>query len=254
MPTRASTSCSPRCSSTTCPTTPSTGRRPSWCASCVPAAGSWSPTSGGRRTRSCGLRCARRSNCSTASRPRPSTCAASCRTSSPARGYEASPGATAPGRRPAPTRPSPPLASVEPRTAIGKKAEQSEATRRKLLRVSRRLFATRGYAGTSIAEIVARAKVTRGALYHHFESKQDVFRGVYEDVQREMAERFYEAAIQEPNVGKRLEVGCEVFLDACLDRGLQRIVLVDSPSVLGWDYWHEIDEKYSLGHMRNALA
>jgi AcrR family transcriptional regulator len=135
----------------------------------------------------------------------------------------------------------------------GKKAEQSEATRHKLLQVSRKLFATRGYADASIAEIVDRAKVTRGALYHHFESKQDVFRGVYEDLQRELAERFYEAAMKESKVGKRLEVGCEAFLDACLDRGLQRIVLVDSPSVLGWDYWHEIDEKYSLGQMQDAL-
>ncbi len=134
-----------------------------------------------------------------------------------------------------------------------KKGEQSEATRRKLLRVSRKLFATRGYADSSIAEIVERAKVTRGALYHHFPSKQDVFRGVYEDLQRELADRFYDAAMKERNAGKRLEVGCEVYLDACLDRGLQRIVLVDSPSVLGWDYWHEIDEKYSLGHMRDAL-
>jgi AcrR family transcriptional regulator len=133
------------------------------------------------------------------------------------------------------------------------KAEQSEATRKKLLKVSRQLFARRGYTGTSIEEIVQRAKVTRGALYHHFESKQDVFRGVYEDLQRELAERFYDAAMQEPRVEKRLEVGCEVYLDACLDPGLQRIVLVDSPSVLGWDFWHEIDEKYSLGQIREAL-
>ncbi|HEY3190415.1 MAG TPA: TetR/AcrR family transcriptional regulator, partial [Solirubrobacteraceae bacterium] len=136
---------------------------------------------------------------------------------------------------------------------LTKKAEQSEATRQQLLKIARRLFATRGYAESSIAEIVERANVTRGALYHHFESKQDVFRAVYEDIQRELAESFYQAAMRQPNVGKRLEVGCEAFLDACLDRGLQRIVLVDSPSVLGWDYWHEIDEKYSLGHMQDAL-
>jgi AcrR family transcriptional regulator len=133
------------------------------------------------------------------------------------------------------------------------KAEQSEATRAKLLKVSRQLFARRGYADTSIEEIVRRAKVTRGALYHHFESKQDVFRGVYEDLQRELAQRFYDAAMREPRIEKRLEVGCQVYLDACLDPGLQRIVLVDSPSVLGWDFWHEIDEKYSLGQIREAL-
>jgi AcrR family transcriptional regulator len=136
---------------------------------------------------------------------------------------------------------------------LTKKAEQSEATRKKLLQVSRKLFATRGYADTSIADIVEKAKVTRGALYHHFDSKQDVFRGVYEDLQRELAERLYEAAMKQPNPEKRLEVGCDVYLDACLDRGLQRIVLIDSPSVLGWDFWHDIDEKYSLGQIQNAL-
>jgi AcrR family transcriptional regulator len=134
-----------------------------------------------------------------------------------------------------------------------KKAEQSEATRRKLLKVSRNLFARRGYADTSIEDIVQRTKVTRGALYHHFESKQDVFRAVYEDLQRELAQQFYDAAMREPRVEKHLEVGAEVYLDACLDRGLQRIALVDTPSVLGWDFWHEIDEKYSLGHIQNAL-
>jgi hypothetical protein len=57
----------------------------------------------------------------------------------------------------------------------------------------------------------------------------------------------------EARAERRLEVGCDVYLDACLDRGLQRIVLVDAPSVLGWDFWHSIDEQYSLGHIQNAL-
>jgi AcrR family transcriptional regulator len=144
--------------------------------------------------------------------------------------------------------------AAERSIALGtKKAEQSEATRKRLLKVARKLFASRGYAGTSIAEVVDRARVTRGALYHHFETKQDVFRAVYEDLQRELAERYYNAGMKEQTAGKRLEVGANVFLDACMDRGLQRIALIDAPSVLGWDYWHEIDERYSLGLMQDAL-
>jgi AcrR family transcriptional regulator len=134
-----------------------------------------------------------------------------------------------------------------------KKAEQSQATRRKLLTVARRLFATRGYADTSIEEIARRAKVTKGALYHHFDSKQEVFRAVYEDLQRDFARQIIEAAAQEPRVEKHLEVGCEVFLDACLDRAAQRIALLDGPSVLPWEVWHRIDEENSLGLMRSAL-
>jgi AcrR family transcriptional regulator len=134
-----------------------------------------------------------------------------------------------------------------------KKAEQSEATRRRLLKVARRLFASRGYAGTSIEEIARRARVTKGALYHHFDSKQEVFRAVYEDLQRDFARQIVEAAAQEPRVEKHLEVGCDVFLDACLDRAAQRIALLDAPSVLPWDVWHRVDEENSLGLMRNAL-
>ena len=142
---------------------------------------------------------------------------------------------------------------AEPEAAPGKKAEQSAATRQKLLKVARKLFAARGYADASIAELVERAKVTRGALYHHFESKQDVFRGVYEDVQRELTDKIYTAAMAEPKVEKHLEIGAQVFLDGCLERDIQRIMLLDAPSVLGWDYWHEIDEKYSLGLLKDAL-
>jgi AcrR family transcriptional regulator len=137
--------------------------------------------------------------------------------------------------------------------ALTKKAEQSEATQRTLLDVSRKLFAAKGYAGTSIEDIVQAAKLTRGALYHHFENKQDVFRGVYEDLQRELAERVYQSAMQEPRHEKHLEVGCDAYLDACLDRSIQRIVLVDAPAVLGWDYWRSIDEKYALDLLTEAL-
>jgi AcrR family transcriptional regulator len=137
--------------------------------------------------------------------------------------------------------------------AATKKAEQSEATRRKLLDVARRLFARHGYTGTSIAGIVKQARVTRGALYHHFTGKEDVFRAVYEDLQAELAAQMVESAGKEPRPEKHLEVGCEVFLDACLDRTVQQIALLDAPSVLGWDVWHEIDEEHSLGLLTAAL-
>ena len=136
---------------------------------------------------------------------------------------------------------------------LTKKAEQSEATRGKLLKVAERLFASRGYAATPIEEIVQKANVTRGALYHHFEDKQAVFRGVYDQVQKELAERIVASVAKEPRQELHLEVGCEAFLDACLDKSVQRIVLLDGPSVLGWDAWHEADANQSLGMIKAGV-
>ena len=88
-----------------------------------------------------------------------------------------------------------------------KKAEQSEATRRALLKVARRLFAKRGYAGTPIEEIVRGARVTRGALYHHFEGKQDLFRAVFEEMEAELSEQVAEAAAKAHRPELHLELG-----------------------------------------------
>jgi AcrR family transcriptional regulator len=133
-----------------------------------------------------------------------------------------------------------------------KRQQQSEATRRSLLRVARRLFAKRGYGGTSIEDIQRGAKVTRGALYHHFPSKQAIFRAVFEEVSRELNERADAAAAGAP-AERRLEAGVGAFLDACLDRDVQQIMLLDGPSVLGWDTCVEIDAQYALGSLRAAL-
>jgi AcrR family transcriptional regulator len=130
-----------------------------------------------------------------------------------------------------------------------KKQLQSDTTRRKLISVSRRLFASKGYAGTSIADITNRAKVTRGALYHHFSDKEELFRAVFEQVERELVERSTEAASESPPA-KRIEAAVGAFLDACLDRDVQQIVLLDALSVLGWETVSRIDEEYALGSMQ----
>ena len=140
-----------------------------------------------------------------------------------------------------------------PPVRIRTKAEQGEATRAKLVRVSRQLFATRGYAKTSIQDITGRAKVTRGALYHHFADKRDVFLAVFEDVERDLGVQIGAAVAEEKRPERRLKTGLNAFLDACLDRDVQRIVLIDAPSVLGWETWHEIDAAYGLGMTRQGL-
>jgi AcrR family transcriptional regulator len=135
-----------------------------------------------------------------------------------------------------------------------RRAEQSEATKRALVRVARKLFASRGYTATPIEEIARRARVTKGALYHHFNDKQDLFRAVFEDVEQQIIEKVAAAAAAEPRPERHLEVGCEAFLDACRDRDVRQIVLLDAPSVLGWETWHELDAKYGLALVATALT
>jgi AcrR family transcriptional regulator len=134
-----------------------------------------------------------------------------------------------------------------------KKQEQYDATRRKLLRVARRLFATRGYGGTSIEDITQGAHVTRGALYHHFRSKEEIFRAVFEQLEQELVQKSATATLAERRPARRLEAGANAFLDACLDRDVQQIVLLDAPSVLGWESWQEIDARYALAGLTAAL-
>jgi AcrR family transcriptional regulator len=134
-----------------------------------------------------------------------------------------------------------------------RKAEQSEATRRTLVKVARKLFAKRGYADTPIEEIVRSARVTRGALYHHFEGKQDLFREVFEQMEAELSQQVAEAAMAEQRPEMELRVGAQAMLDACLDPAVQRIALLDAPSVLGWQTWREIEEQHGLGLLQAAL-
>ena len=126
-----------------------------------------------------------------------------------------------------------------------RRAEQAEGTRAGLVDAGRALFADRGYAGVGTEEIVAAARVTRGALYYHFEDKRDLFRAVFAEVDRELVEGVARVALEEPDPWLRLIAGCDAFLDACIDPALQRIVFLDAPSVLGWREWHETSEAAS---------
>ena len=128
----------------------------------------------------------------------------------------------------------------------GRQAERSEATRKALVDVARKLFAKRGYADVGTEEIVRRAGVTRGALYHHFSGKEDLFRAVAEQVEEEMTRKSAEAALAHQDPWDQQRAGWEAFLDACLDPAVQRIILLDAPSVLGPKAWREIASKYGL--------
>jgi AcrR family transcriptional regulator len=134
-----------------------------------------------------------------------------------------------------------------------RKAEQAEATRGALLSVARELFAERGFAAVSTEEIVQRAGVTRGALYHHFRDKRDLFRAVFEAVEQRVVEKIAGVALSEADLWERQLVALRAFLDVCLEPDVQRIVLVDAPSVLGLETWREIEAAYGLALVRTGL-
>jgi AcrR family transcriptional regulator len=126
-----------------------------------------------------------------------------------------------------------------------RRAEQAEGTRAALVDAARRLFAERGFARVGTEEIVAAARLTRGALYYHFDDKRDLFRAVFAEVDRELVEGIAAVALTEEDPWQRLVAGCEAFLDACVDPATQRIVFLDAPSVLGWREWTEAGEAAS---------
>jgi AcrR family transcriptional regulator len=136
-----------------------------------------------------------------------------------------------------------------------KHVERSEATRAALVAAARPLFAKRGYAGVGTEEIVRAAGVTRGALYHQFADKRELFAAVFEQVEAEVTQRTARAAVAS-GAGDPLavlRVGAGEWLDACTDPDVQRIVLLDGPAVLGWEDWREIGMRYGLGLVENEL-
>jgi AcrR family transcriptional regulator len=134
------------------------------------------------------------------------------------------------------------------------KAEQSEATRTALIATARELFAERGYAAVGTEEIVRATGVTRGALYHHFAGKTELFEAVYEDVERQLVERIAASAISTASDPlQALHAGAQAFLDACEDPAVRRIALVDAPSVLGWEQWREIGLRYGFGLVQGTV-
>ena len=122
-----------------------------------------------------------------------------------------------------------------------------------MLAAGRALFGERGFAGTSREEIVEAAGVTRGALYHHFAGKEDLFRAVFEEIEHEMTEHLAKVALAAPDPLEALRVGCREFLDVAMAPAVQRIVLIDAPAVLGWATWREVEARYGLGLVTMGL-
>jgi AcrR family transcriptional regulator len=134
--------------------------------------------------------------------------------------------------------------------------DRSAGTRAALIAAARPLFAEHGFAGVGTETIVRAAGVTRGALYHQFADKAELFAAVYERLEEELAQRLGEqiAAAGATDPIEVMTLGAAAWLDASTEPEVQQIVLLDGPAVLGWQRWREIGMRYGLGLVEGVLA
>ncbi|HEY7199356.1 MAG TPA: helix-turn-helix domain-containing protein [Candidatus Dormibacteraeota bacterium] len=132
--------------------------------------------------------------------------------------------------------------------------ERSDTTRAALVGAATELFAERGFHGTPAELVVRRAGVSSGALYHHFGDKRGLFRAAFEAVERGLADRVAASARAGTDPWQRLERGVAAYLRACGEPAVRRIVLLDGPSVLGWEEWRAADAAHHLRPLAAALA
>ncbi len=142
---------------------------------------------------------------------------------------------------------------TEQQAAPGKRAAQGRATRGQLIEVATRLFAEHGYEGTSIEAVLSAAGVSRGALYHHFAGKEALFEAVVSAVSEQVTVELTETVQGCDDPLDAMRTAAVAWIDLAADPVIQRIVLVDAPSVLGWDRWRAMDDGRTLGAMRAML-
>lgn len=135
-------------------------------------------------------------------------------------------------------------------------ADRSAATRAALVKAARPLFAKHGFSAVGTEAIVQAAGVTRGAMYHQFADKRELFAAVFEAVEADVNAKIEAAGagvIDEDPI-RAMELGANAWLEAAADTKVQRILVLDAPAVLGWDRWREIGLRYGLGLVEALLT
>jgi AcrR family transcriptional regulator len=137
---------------------------------------------------------------------------------------------------------------------VDRRIQRGQATRAALISAARVLFGERGYEGTSIEAVLEGTGVARGALYHHFSTKEALFDAVLDSVVAEIAQGSAQAArAAGTDPVAQLRAGCGAWLQMALDPAIQRIALLDPPAVVGWTRWRELDERYVLRGLKVSL-
>ncbi|MEO9140265.1 MAG: TetR/AcrR family transcriptional regulator [Jatrophihabitans sp.] len=133
--------------------------------------------------------------------------------------------------------------------------ERSAATRLALIEASRPLFSQYGFGSVSTESVVRAAGVTRGAMYHHFADKTELFAAVFEAIEIDLTQRL-DVLVQNSGLENLIELmvfGARAWLDVCAEPEVQRLVLIEAPAVLGWERWRGIGQRYGLGLVRSLV-
>ncbi|PVG81097.1 TetR/AcrR family transcriptional regulator [Nocardioides gansuensis] len=150
-----------------------------------------------------------------------------------------------------PKVPSPKVPSVP--GAVSRRAHYSATTKRALIDVAEELFTANGYAGTSLDSIVAGARVTKGALYHHFSGKRAVFEAVFDRVESQAGQTITQALKRQRDPWSRAMAGLEAFLEVVQQPTYRRIVIQDGPSVMGYERFRELEERSTFATMTDIV-
>jgi AcrR family transcriptional regulator len=132
--------------------------------------------------------------------------------------------------------------------------ERRQATRTAIIKAARRLFGDRGFAATTIDDVASAAHLAKGAIYHHFATKEALFEAVFGQVSQELLAEVDRVARSEKDALKAMAKGTQAYFAACARGATGQIVLHDGPAVLGWERWREIDNRHFGGRFATALA
>jgi AcrR family transcriptional regulator len=141
-----------------------------------------------------------------------------------------------------------------------RQSERSTSTIQAILAAAHKLFAAQGFEATSIDDIAVKAGVAKGAVYHHFSSKEDIFTRVLDGVQQKLsvpqmpAKQMRELAKKISDPLDQIIFGVVHYLEAATQPGIKQILLIDGPAVIGWTKWREIDDRYFGAGTRIATA
>ncbi len=132
-------------------------------------------------------------------------------------------------------------------------AKRTEKTRKLLIKAGKKLFVEKGFAATSTPEIVKAAGVTRGALYHHFSDKKDLFRAVVEQDCEAVGIEINRESEDADSLIDMLKTGSSAFVKAITSQGRARTILIEGPSVLGQKELLEIEDQFTRLSLRQGL-
>jgi AcrR family transcriptional regulator len=132
-------------------------------------------------------------------------------------------------------------------------ADRRAATQAAILKAARKLFGDDGFQATTMDDIASAARVAKGAVYHHFKTKEDVFEAVFEEVSRDLVAEIARVSRAEKDVLIAMATGTQHYLAACSKGATGQIILRDGPAVLGWERWREIDARHFGGKIPRAL-